>query len=177
MENNLKTLLATPVYVDVALPGGGSLDLSFDRAGIARREQFRQKWGERKVQEAIGNLDLEMLTQMLFMLMPKEEKEKLDDITELFMDYDENDKEINRAPKRIDRLREILSQDVDTTLELVMAVFGTSVEEAKERQREFDAMSEDKKKEVLESIKKLTGQDFSSVLLEQPDGQSNKSAN
>lgn len=177
MENNLKTLLATPIEVEVALPHGNTIDLQFTQVNLSKREQFRQKWGDRKINEAIANLDLEVLTQMLFILMPKVEKEKLDspEIKKMFLDYDEDDNEINTAPKRLDRLRAILSQDVESLIRLVMAVFGTSVEEAAARQKEFDQMPEDKKKETLDVIKKLTGQDFSSVFLEKQDGQSIKS--
>ena len=175
MENNLKTLLATPILVDFALPGGGTLTLSFSQVSTAKRLQFREKWGDRKIQEAIGNLDIEFLTKILFMLLPREEKEKLDEIKEMFEDFDENDQQINTAPKRIDRLRAILTEDTGVLLELTMAVFGTSVEEAMQRQKEFDEMPEDKKKETLSALKKLTGQDFSSVLQSKQDGQSEKS--
>ena len=113
---------------------------------------------------------------MLFYLLPKSEKEKLDDLSSLFEDYDENDELVNLAPRRIDKLRFLLNKDVEATIKLVLLVWGTSLEEVTQRQVEFDSMSEAKKKETLADIQKLTGQDYSHILLKKPDGPLKQSA-
>lgn len=160
MKNNLATVLATPIPLCVEY-SGVTITLHFNRVGIGHRELFKRKFGERGIEQALETLDLDVISKILFMLLPREEKEKLDDpqLVKRFVDYDEDDEEINLAPKRIDRLRFILGSFSETTLELVLEVFGTSLKQIEKYQSELDEMPEDKKKETLAALRRMTGQE------------------
>ena len=158
MENKLSSVLATPIPLDVEYKGL-KFTLHFNRVGIAHNELFRKRWGPDGVDKALANINLHVISEMLFMLLPKEEKEKLDEpeFVKAFMDYDHEDNEVNIAPLRVDRLRYILGSFSETTMELVFAVFGTNIKQINALNEELNQMPEDKKKETLAFLKGMTG--------------------
>lgn len=158
MENNLSSVLATPIPLDVEYKGL-KFTLHFNRIGIGHSELFQKRFGKEGIDKALAEFNLRVITEILFMLLPREEKEKLDEpeFVKTFIDYDHEDKEINTAPLRIDRLRYILGSFSETTIELVLAVYGTNLEQISKLNKELDEMPEDKKKETLAFLKGMTG--------------------
>ena len=156
IENKLETTFAPPIELETEFKDT-KLTFLFDRVNVGHRAFFRQKFGKNGIESVIASLNLNQMAEVLFYLLPKEEKEKLDEIKDLFKDYDENDQEISLAPKRIDRFKFILGEDLTVTMELFFNCLGTTIEEVKQKSKELESLPEGKKKELEEILTKMTG--------------------
>ena len=158
-ENTLASALATPVPL-MAKTQKSEITLYFKRVTIAHREMFSRRFGKGGIEKALESIDLTILSEALYLLLTKESKESLDEIKDDFLDYDPEDDEklINIAPKRMDRLKFILGSDPAALYELVLNVHGTSTKEVQRQAKIIEKLPADKKKEVKKRIQELTGQ-------------------
>lgn len=157
MENNIETVFATKIPITLSVDENTKVNLSFNKMTISYSAFFRKKWGDKVLNDIETFQNLDTVLDILYVLMTKESKEELREYKDHFMDYDENDNLIDMAPRTIDKMKRLLTQDQKALIELTLAVAGTDLEKVEEEQKQFDALSPEKKKELILMIKKMTG--------------------
>ena len=152
IENNLDNLIATPVSLKIAY-GKKYIDLEFQRVSQGMRQRFFQKFGGKtKFQKALENFDMDVISSMLYMLLPLDEKQKLLELKDAMRDEDEEGNEFYIAETKFEIFKTILTPEVNIITNLLLQVSGLDSERAKE----VENMPNKKKEELFSMMEELT---------------------
>ena len=160
VKNNLETIVAAPIPVDVSFDDEHKETIYFRQINIADKVSIKKMFGSwEKFDEKIQAFNMEAVTKVLYAQLTPASKRSLQELPpDLFLDFDEDDKEVNRAPFAIDKMRLVLGGNFDIMLELFFQCLGTSTEDIIKLSEEFEKMPDVKKKETAELIKNTIGQ-------------------
>lgn len=163
--NNLSNIIASPVTLNIKY-GNKKIELLFRRISIADRQRFIDRWGD-EWQKGLSEMEMSIIMPTMYMLLCAGEKEKLEKLMLDLVSEDEDGNVYRLSNSPYEALQVILSGDWASCYAVLLECAGIT----KEMQDNFNSLSEEKKKQILSDIEKLTTQDSSPESQSQLAGQ------
>lgn len=151
-KNDLDSVVGGRVPLTIEY-NGVKLDIAFNRITIAHKRFFIRKWGEKEFKKALEILDFEKIVYMLFILLPEEDRRRVEGALDKMVVKDEKGQDIQLATNCLEALEVFITGDQEKCLELLFALCGVS----KDQMNEFEKLPDGKKKEIIDQIESQIG--------------------